>query len=233
MEFISDNGLEISKKELMMLQTILYLVRHGQTEWNIENRIQGRLDSPLTELGKQQARSLAKRISRLPLTRIYSSSSNRAFETALYLRGDRQIDLIKTDYLMEVYLGKWEGRKWSEVDSEFPMELRIMTNHPERFEAKETEGETFFEAQERLVSFVKRLLKDHMGESILLVSHALAIKVLINYFRGGEMKTLWKGPDSHWASMYQLHFSGVGVKILFEGEEVGGSSKHTLPLCSN
>lgn len=215
---------------MSILQTILYLVRHGQTEWNVEKRIQGRLDSPLTELGRQQAKKLAQRIKHLPLQQIYSSSSKRAIDTALYLKEDRKIDLRKTDQLMEISLGKWEGRKWSDIDIECPTELEIMTNHPERFKAKETAGETFFKAQERLVSFVNQVRKDHVGESILLVSHALAIKVLINYFRGGTMGDLWEGPDSHWASLYQLHFSSKDVQILFAKENICGYHKTIVSL---
>lgn len=65
---------------------------------------------------------------------------------------------------------------------------------------------------------MQQILKNHSGENILLVSHAITIKVLVNYFRGGTLLTLWEGPDSHWA--YQLKFSEDSVQMLFEDEEI-------------
>jgi probable phosphoglycerate mutase len=209
------------------METIIYLVRHGQTEWNIDRKIQGRLDSPLTALGIKQAKELAKKLELLAIDHIYTSSSNRAIQTATHLRGNRNIPFVKTDALMEISLGKWEGKKWSDIEKDFPDELQLMNDHPESYTARETEGETFFQAQDRLITFVNKIRHKHVGKSVLLVSHALAIKVIINYFRGGTMETLWEGPDAHWASLYQLRFSDTGVQILFEEKLVAQCSKFT------
>ncbi|MXQ54992.1 histidine phosphatase family protein [Shimazuella alba] len=202
------------------MDTTIYIVRHGQTEWNIEGRLQGRLDSPLTDAGVEQAKQLAQRLQNISFDSIYSSSSNRAFSTALHLKKDRAIEVNKSDHLMEMDFATWEGRKWSEIQDLFPEELLLMNEHPERFEAKETKGETFHDMQKRLASFIDQILKQHAGQNILLVSHSITIKVLINYLRGGNLKYLWDGPDIHWASLYEVGFTEDKTKIFFEGEEI-------------
>ncbi|WP_083964064.1 histidine phosphatase family protein [Shimazuella kribbensis] len=147
-------------------------------------------------------------------------SSNRAFSTALFLKGDREVDVVKSDSLMEMDFATWEGRKCSEIQDLFPEELLLMNEHPENFEAKETKGETFHDMQGRLASFINKVLKQHAGQNILLVSHSITIKVLINYLRGGDLKYLWDGPDIHWASLHQVCFEEDKTKIFFEGEEI-------------
>ncbi|MCH5586352.1 histidine phosphatase family protein [Shimazuella sp. AN120528] len=202
------------------MDTTIYIVRHGQTEWNLEGRLQGRLDSPLTDAGVEQAKQLAQRLQNISFHSIYSSSSNRAFSTALHLKKDREIEVNKSDHLMEMDFATWEGRKWSEIQDLFPEELLLMNEHPERFEAKETKGETFYDIQRRLASFIDKILKQHAGQNILLVSHSITIKVLINYLRGGNLKYLWDGPDIHWASLYEVCFTEDKTKIFFEEEEI-------------
>ncbi len=202
------------------MDTIIYVVRHGQTEWNIEGRIQGKLDSPLTDAGVEQAQQLAQRLQDITFDSIYSSSSNRAFSTALYLKKDQEIEVIKSDNLMEIDFATWEGRKWSVIQDFFPEELQLMNEHPEHFEAKETKGETFYDMQRRLATFIDTILNQNAGQNILLVSHSITIKVLINYLRGGNLKYLWDGPDIHWASLYKVCFTENGMNIFFEGEEI-------------
>jgi probable phosphoglycerate mutase len=95
-------------KGLILLATNLYIVRHGQTQWNVEGQIQGRLDSPLTDAGVQQAQQLARQLQNISFDSIYSSSSNRAFSTALYLRKNQE-KVIKSDHLMEMDFATWQG----------------------------------------------------------------------------------------------------------------------------
>lgn len=204
----------------MYLITNLYLVRHGQTQWNTENRLQGRLDSPLTETGIEQAKRLAERLHGIPFQCIYSSSSHRTLETASYLKGDREIDLIPTDALMEMGFGIWEGRKWSEIQDLYPTDLACINKQPEQYEAKESQGETLYDVENRTIPFLQQLLKKHEGANILVVSHSITIKVIVNFFRGGSIKTVWEGPDTHWASVYKIQCSPNGVTILFEDEEI-------------
>lgn len=211
------------EKELIPLITNLYLVRHGQTKWNVDNRLQGKLDSPLTETGIEQAKQLAQRLSGVPFQCIYSSSSHRTLETATYLRGDREIELIPSDALMEMGFGIWEGQKWSEIQELYPTDLACINQHPEKYEAKESQGETLYDVEKRAIPFLQQLLKKHEGGNILIVSHSITIKVIVNHFRGGNIETVWEGPDTYWASVYQVKFAEDKITILFEGEEIFSS----------
>lgn len=90
--------------------TTIYLVRHGQTEWNVLHRFQGHMDSPLTKLGIQQAEWLGEALQHDPIDLIYSSTSNRAFHTAEIIRGNRDVAVTACDEFKEINLGVWEGQ---------------------------------------------------------------------------------------------------------------------------
>lgn len=201
--------------------TNLYLSRHGQTVWNIERRIQGRKDSPLTPLGIEQAKKLGDQLKQTPLQRIYASSSQRAWDTALYARGKRKVEIIKTNQLMEMDFGNWEGKKWSEIERLYPDERKIMLEHPEQYQAISSQGETYGEVEKRVVSFVEEILEKHSGENILLVSHGIVLKVLINYYRGNGIEFLNHRPHIPWSTLYQLSFQPEEVQLYFQGEMIG------------
>lgn len=211
------------RKEWNQMITNLFLARHGQTEWNLERRIQGQLDSPLTPLGMKQAKKLGDQIRHISLQCIYSSSSKRAWDTASYVRGDRKIDIMKTDRLMEMSFANWEGRKWSEIQRLHPDEWKTMHECPEQYEAKSAQGETYWEVEKRIVTFVEEMLKKHSGENILLISHGIAIKVLINYYSGRGIALLKDQPHIIWATLYQLSFLPDEVRLFLEGKEIGCS----------
>jgi len=103
--------------------TWLYLTRHGQTEWNVENRFQGWSDSPLTEKGIRQAKDLAKRLRGISFDAIYSSPAGRALQTAEILRDGREIEIREHPDLREMGLGDWEGMRSEEIEARFPADF--------------------------------------------------------------------------------------------------------------
>ncbi|MHB0939990.1 MAG: histidine phosphatase family protein, partial [Armatimonadota bacterium] len=97
----------------------LYLIRHGQTDWNLAQRFQGQSDIPLNEIGRRQANALADRLSSQPFEVAYSSDLQRALETAKVIAGDRLE--IKTDLrLREMDFGDWEGATYNKIKEECP-----------------------------------------------------------------------------------------------------------------
>ena len=114
--------------------TRLYLTRHGQTEWNVERRMQGQQDSPLTELGKEQAKWLGERLHDVGLDVIFSSSSGRAIRTAEIIRGTRKISIIPSDNLREIALGQWAGMLHTEVERIYPGEHRNFWHFPHQYQ---------------------------------------------------------------------------------------------------
>ena len=93
----------------------LYLIRHGQTDWNIQGKIQGSHDIPLNDTGRAQAKLVAEGMDSRPVTKIFSSTLMRAVETARMI-GDRQhVDIYLVSGLIVVDFGKWGGMAWAEV----------------------------------------------------------------------------------------------------------------------
>jgi probable phosphoglycerate mutase len=105
-----------------MDKTNLYLTRHGQTTWNVEHRVQGHLNSPLTDLGLEQASRLGYALSDVHFDAIYSSPSPRALRTAEIIRGTRPSRIIPHDSLREMHMGDWEGLRFDEIESTYPVQ---------------------------------------------------------------------------------------------------------------
>ncbi len=93
----------------------LYLIRHGQTDWNLSGKIQGRQDVPLNETGRKQALSLAEAMDSRPVSRVFSSPQKRAYETARAVAERQQVPLLTVFQLAELGYGSWEGRTMKEI----------------------------------------------------------------------------------------------------------------------
>ena len=132
----------------------IYLVRHGQTEWDEERRMQGSENSDMTAMGKEDSKYLAKELSRTEFSQIYSSPLGRAMETARYIKMGRTQEIITLDSFREMSLGEWEGMTDSDVKAKYPEEHNNFWNRPHIF--KPAGGETFEELRER----VKKGLED-------------------------------------------------------------------------
>ncbi len=112
----------------------VFLARHGQTEWNRAGRVQGRLDSPLTELGERQARRLARTIARLPgIDGVFSSPLGRAVSTAAFYAEALGAQVTVIEDLTEVHHGAWGGLTRPEIEARFPgMNERRPAANPHR-----------------------------------------------------------------------------------------------------
>ncbi|MDP4145827.1 MAG: histidine phosphatase family protein [Bacillota bacterium] len=160
--------------------TRLYITRHGQTEWNIEGRMQGSLNSSLTEVGVKQAIQLGKRLENTNIDIAYSSSSGRALHSAELIVGDRDINIIPVDDLKEMNLGIWEGQTFKVVEEKHKEQFDTFWNTPHLL--KEFPGESFEEFKARTVGAAKRIIEDNKGKDVLIVAHALVVKFLMNHF---------------------------------------------------
>lgn len=98
----------------------LFLVRHGQTRWNLEHRLHGQLDAPLTDDGIRQAKSVAERLTDHGITTVCSSPLGRALRTAVIIADRIGADLVEVPELAEVHHGDMAGLTWEEVDQRFP-----------------------------------------------------------------------------------------------------------------
>lgn len=159
----------------------LYLVRHGETEWNLSNRIQGQSDIPLNETGRNQARELSKVIagSELSFDRIYTSRMIRAKETAEILASELGLTYSVLAGIEEMNLGSWEGYTWRQVREVFPQEYAVW--HENRRYQVIPQGESYEQLLQRVLPALKGIALQEEGKA-LLVTHSAVIMTLLSYF---------------------------------------------------
>lgn len=168
--------------------TIIYLTRHGETEWNIEKRLQGRGDSPLTENGIQRAKELRDRIKNIDIDVIYSSPIKRALNTANILRGNKNIDIVTDDRLMEMCFGDYEGKKIDIIQKENPnWDIKLIMQG--NVEICAPNGENLKEVRERISKLMNKIIAENMGKSILIVTHGITLKALMYYFKDKDVNS--------------------------------------------
>ena len=147
--------------------TTILLARHGETDWNRENRFQGHADPPLNETGRAQAAELAAALVAEPLAAVYSSPLRRAFETAQILAAPHGLEPVPVDALREVHVGSWEGLTRAEIEERFPEQFARWLNYEQGWE----DGESYEEMSRRVIAALLELAAAHEGKRILAVSH--------------------------------------------------------------
>ena len=171
------------------LIVIVYLLRHGETDWNSEQRIQGNTDISLNANGLNQARQAADYLTRFDIEAIYSSNLSRAYETASIIATKLQKPHFIDKELTEVNMGRWEGSRWDDIKIEYIDYLPKWLNNLENIPAPG--GESYGQVQVRVVRAYKRIISKHREDSnILIVSHGIAIKTLIAYILGLSLNNL-------------------------------------------
>ena len=155
--------------------TKIYMVRHGQSLGNAQRIYLGHTDWDLSELGKEQAQYTANALKDEKIDAIYSSDLLRAYNTALPHAKMRNMTVIPSQNLREIFVGEWEGRKVDEIIVEYPQEFCVeWTNHFGTFRCPG--GESTQEAAERIYSEVLKIAEKHEGQTILIATHAAAIR---------------------------------------------------------
>ncbi|MBU5437416.1 histidine phosphatase family protein [Tissierella sp. MSJ-40] len=195
----------------------IYLTRHGQTEWNTQGRLQGWQNSPLTEKGRKDAKLLGERLSKIPLDIIYSSSSQRALDTAKIIKGNRNIETIIDDNLREINMGPWEGRILEEIEKENPVEYFNYWNAPHLYVPLKG-GEYFEDVQKRSVAVIDKIIKEGKYKNVLVVTHGITLKNILNYYDNKAMENLWDTPFIQGTSLSKIEVRDEGIHVPFFGD---------------
>jgi 2,3-bisphosphoglycerate-dependent phosphoglycerate mutase len=164
---------------LAALTTIL-LARHGETDWNREQRFQGHADPPLNEHGKAQARELAETLADEPLDALYSSPLRRARETAEIVGGRLGLAVELKGGLREVDLGSWSGLTRTQVEELFPEGFRRWLDYGPGWD----DGETYEQMGGRVVATLHELAAAHPEGRVLVVTHAGPVRAAVATSRG-------------------------------------------------
>lgn len=195
----------------------LYLVRHGETIWNIERKMQGGTkDSPLTKKGIEQANLLKNRMENVNLDIIYSSPLERAVKTSRIVAAQRNMPIIKDDRLMEIDIGGWGGLTKEEAREKNPEQLNNFWTSPKMYIP--IEGESFLQVKIRVLSLIKEITNKYKGKNILIVTHTVVLRIMMTCFEGRTLDTLWDGPYIHQASLSEVEIDNGNYNILFYGD---------------
>ncbi len=156
----------------------MILVRHGQSTWNREHRIQGQLDPPLSDEGRRQAELLGRRLAGRRLTGFYASDLKRAFETAQAIGAVIGLDPEPIPGLREIYLGEWEGLRTVEIAERFPEAWARWSEEPDWDVVPGGEGAARFET--RVMGALDAIRDSHAHGDVLVVTHGGVIQVALH-----------------------------------------------------
>lgn len=195
----------------------IYLTRHGETEWNLESRIQGSLDSRLTKRGIEDAKRLSQRLKDVDFDLAYSSTQGRAIETTEIILGERDTEIIKTPDLRELGVGSWEGQLYSYIRENHGDEFEIYVTQPHIYEPKNG-GEDFYELEKRVERFIGRLFLTK-AETVLVVTHGVTYLMLLNMFEGNELHQLSERKVPRGTALTKIHYSDGKYEIEYENDE--------------
>ncbi len=181
---------------------MIYIIRHGETEWNKKKIIQGVANNePLNKNGIAQARKIAEYFSNKHLDFIISSPLKRAIQTALYVVSKKNIQIILNKNFSEIDYGEWSGKKSSEIPLLFPHEWENFIEHPEKFAFRN--GESISSLYKRVSEAFDKLEKN---KDILIVTHTNPIRMIIAHILCLTI------PNA-----YKLHFNNCTInKIRYE-----------------
>jgi broad specificity phosphatase PhoE len=151
--------------------TTILLSRHGESDWNRDERWQGHADRPLTELGLEQAEALADRLEGIALDAVYASDLIRARQTAQVVAKRRGLPVIERADLREVDCGSWSGCRHGDI---VPAQIERWRSGEKGWDG----GESYEQMAARMVAAVRDIARHHDGAHVLVVSHGAAIRAV-------------------------------------------------------
>lgn len=174
---------------------VIYLIRHGETDWNTKRLLQGATDIPLNQNGIEVAELTAEGLRDVEFDLIFTSPLKRARETAEIIRGERKIPIIPDERLREICFGPYEGlccqkEGWNIPDPDFE---KFFTSPGEYVPPKG--GESIRQLCERTTQFLQELVhqKDYQDKTILLSGHGAVVKGLLSSITITDLKDFWNG----------------------------------------
>lgn len=195
----------------------LFLIRHGETDWNRDKRFQGRTDIPLNETGRSQAEQLCSVMTSLKIEYVVSSSLIRAYETALIAIKDIKLPIQKDDRLQETHIGEAEGLTYEEIVQKFS------SNHIERWRSYEErdldfrypQGESKRQLMIRIREAVLDIAQNSPYQNIAIFAHGMVMRALTFAFRQGvewDLTLFHNGSVHHfvWDDKRPEHLKYIG-----------------------
>ncbi len=172
----------------------IYIVRHGQTMWNKEKRLQGSVDIELNENGKELAIITGKNLADTHIDIIFSSPLKRAHETAKLIKNSRDIEIIVDDRLRELNFGSMEGESYEKLYEEKTHGFKYFFTEPHLYYPPE-DGETLEHLVERASEFMKDVIEPLADtcQRVMIVAHGAMNKALMTHVKKHSLEHFWSG----------------------------------------
>ena len=206
--------------------TTLYIVRHGETEWNVKGLLQGHGDSPLTAKGLKQAHDLKNKLKHIHFDEVFSSDLTRAKHTAEIITLKKKLTIKATQMLRETAFGKFEGKPYHKINtaSKKLFDQHKHLSEEERFRLKlAPDLESSEEAAMRFITFLREIAVDSQGKTVLVVTHSGMMRHLLIHLGFVDHKVIPADAISH-AALVRIQSDGVNFFI----KETCGIKKLTL-----
>lgn len=172
----------------------IYIVRHGETLWNKDKRLQGHTDIVLNDYGRELARKTGDALMNTKIDVIYSSPLQRAYETATLIRNGRSIEIRTDDRLMELNFGCYEGQNFPELIQNKDLTFQYFFRQPELY-VPAPDGETLEHLIARAGNFMQEVIEPLADscERVMIVAHGALNKAIMCYIKKHGTEHFWSG----------------------------------------
>lgn len=167
---------------------MIYLIRHGETDWNLQKRYQGQTDTELNEQGREQAAKLAQKMKHKDIDLVYVSDLLRAKEFASMVFPNKRI--IELPELREMNFGIFEGLTYQEIMEKYPQEYETWFANPAAYTI--INGESLLELAERVNLVWEIISREAEDQNIAVVAHGGPLKVILGKLQGKALKNIWE-----------------------------------------
>ncbi len=194
----------------------IYITRHGETEWNRAGKMQGWQNSNLTEKGIANAKKLSESLKNIEFDCIYSSPLGRALDTAKYIRGSKNTEIVVKDDLKEMGFGCWEGVDNSEVEKLYPVQKYNFWHKPHLY--KPVDGESYEELLSRVGALFAEVSGDTSAQNVLIVTHAAVKKAIYSVLKDIPLEDFWGPPYMHDTCLTVLEITNGEIRWILEAD---------------
>lgn len=194
----------------------VYLARHGETDWNKEQRFQGQTDIGLNALGLDQATRLGRRMAAVPIDAVYSSDLLRALGTARPSAAAHGQSVCADTRLRERHFGMFEGHTYSDIKQRFPDAYQRWQQRDVDFSLQG--GESLVQVAARVRETLEELAERHQGQSIMIVTHGGVLDLVYRYVNQVPLEVPRAWP-THNAALNQLAHTSQGWRMVSWGDQ--------------
>ena len=196
----------------------IYVIRHGQTPWNVERRLQGRSDTDLNEIGREMAIETGKAFQKVHFDVVFTSPLKRARETAELFLGDRKVPVIEEPRVQEISFGDYEGLACGKDNYSIPdPNFNDFFEHPEHYQTPPN-GESLEELGVRTKAFMEDIMHrpELQDKTVLVSSHGCATRGILNSIRSFELADFWHGGVPKNCSVALIHVENGQPSLIYE-----------------